>query len=67
MHESGNMDWSDPRGEHELPSDWTWERFKEVRSPANFGLRNRSHSRSRARNAGDIVIVTSFHLQGSGD
>ena len=30
MHENGNMDASGSKGKDELPSDWTWERFKVV-------------------------------------
>ena len=30
MHANGNMDVSDTKGKHELPSGWTWERFTPV-------------------------------------
>merc|ERR1719379_2605715 len=30
MHENGNMDASGSKGKDNLPSDWTWERFKVV-------------------------------------
>ena len=30
MNADGNMDWSDPKGKDEFPSDWTWEVFTAV-------------------------------------
>ena len=46
MHENGNMDASGSKGKDNLPSDWTWERFKVVDAGnGQWALWNPIHNR----------------------